>query len=706
MTALELKGLTVSYRGPAGWVEAVRDLSLSIGPGETYGLVGESGSGKSTVAYAALGALAENAAVTAGRILVCGQDVAALDAAGLDRLRGATVAMVHQEPVAALDPVMRIGPQLAEAATAHPRADRSSDRTETRRACLRMLGRVGLPDPEALLRRYPHQLSGGQAQRVVIAMALLAQPRLLVLDEPTTGLDTTVERRVVDLVSELGRDGGQAMLYISHNLGLIARVADRIGVLYAGDLIEEGTARQVLTAPRHPYTRALIAALPRMDGGTGRLHSIPGQIPSAGNRPPGCIFAPRCQHAVTGLCDRAMPPPDHPAPGHMVRCVRQAEIGPAPPRAVAVPATDTPQRDPLLDIVRLGKIYPAAPRRLLAPAAAPVLPALRCVSFAVGRAEIVALVGESGSGKSTLARILVGLDTASDGTARLGNADLAHTVARRRPRAVIRAVQIVFQNPEATLNPAHSVNRILSRALRRLGLRGRHTVSDRITALLDQVRLSPEVLMRRPADLSGGQRQRVAIARALAGTPDIIIADEPVSALDVSVQAAVVNLLGDLRADQGTAILLISHDLALVRHLADRVVVLLGGQVMEAGPAAQVFDAPLHPYTQSLIAAHHPPDPDHAPPPSLPEPDRPMPVAGCPFEPVCPRRLAVCASVPPPERNHAERTTRCHLPEADPAIRSAAMPPTLPGGGHDPAAGTAPGAASDALSLPMTTERS
>jgi peptide/nickel transport system ATP-binding protein len=655
---LRIEGLNVCYRAGRHLLPAVQRFDLELSAGEAYGLVGESGCGKSTIAFAVMGHLADNGCVTAGRILVDGEDIVGLDEPGLRRLRGAAVAMVYQDPAAALNPVMTVGRQLEEALDAHRRLTAREARTEI----LEVLARVRLGDPVGLLKRYPHQLSGGQLQRIVIAMALLARPRLLLLDEPTTGLDVTVEASVVTLIAELAADSGMALLYISHNLGLIARVCGRVGVMYAGQLVEEGSVRQILKAPGHPYSKALIDCLPDLRGGSRhtRLAAIPGQVPSPGTLPAGCLFAPRCAHARPCLCDVA------PAPrmealegGHRVRCLRTREI-PASQPTVAFPGRSRALPDSRLRLDGVTRVYGGdGPLwRYLGLRKDEGLRAADAVSFDIGRGETLALVGESGSGKSTLARILIGLDSATAGRALYDGRNIASLPARRRPEALIRALQIVFQNPDGTLNPSHRVHRILARALKRLGHRNRHAVNARIAELLHLVRLPAETAARFPQELSGGQRQRVAIARAFAGEPELIIADEPVSALDVSVQAAIVNLLIDVQDAAETAILLISHDLALVRHVADRVVVLYRGRVMESGSVEAVFSAPSHPYTESLLAAVHPPDPDHQPT-RLAVPadglgqdiDAAPPAEGCPFAPRCHRRIgALCFEQPPPLR--------------------------------------------------------
>jgi peptide/nickel transport system ATP-binding protein len=653
MSVLAIEGLHVAY----GRSEVVRGFDLALQPGESYGLVGESGCGKSTVAFAVMGHLAGTGRVTRGTIRVAGQAVTGLDEPALRPLRGRVMAMVYQDPVSALNPTMQIGRQLAEAAEVAA-AGGAND-------IARVLARVRLPQPEALLRRYPHQLSGGQLQRVVIAMALLAHPRLLILDEPTTGLDVTVEAEVVGLIAEIAAEERIALLYISHNLGLMARVASRIGIMYAGRLVEDGPARAVLRAPAHPYTRALLACLPGRRGAP--LAAIPGQVPGPGDLGPGCAFAPRCGFARPGLCDVPPGVAMVPAPGgQQARCRRLADLPspdlPSPDR----PAPDGPSpaapdaagpapeaADLLLRVEGVSRRFGGTGWRR----GAGVVAADR-VGFDIRAGETVALVGESGSGKSSLARILIGLDTADAGRADYLGHNLAMLPAGARPQPLIRAVQMVFQNPDGTLNPAHRVGRILARALKRAGRP--HGAAD-VARLLALVRLPPDHDARFPAALSGGQRQRVAIARAFAGEPALIIADEPVSALDVSVQAAIIGLLGGMTAEHGTAVLLISHDLMLVRQVADHVVVLYRGQVMEQGRTEAVFRPPHH-VVRPLAA----PDDPGPPPPG-----------GCPFQPRCHRRIARCATVAPPviDAGGGHRLT-CHH---DPETLQRAPPAPAPG---------------------------
>ena len=661
---LVIDDLVIAYAGDARSTLAVRDLSLAVARGETYGLVGESGCGKSTAALAMLGYLPPNGHLLAGRVLLEGEDLMQAPPERLRALRGPGVAMVHQDPVGALNPVLTLGRQLLETLRAHRPASEAAMRDEA----ITMLGRVALPEPASFLGRYPHQASGGQLQRIVIAMALLARPRLLVLDEPTTGLDVTVEAEVANLVAGLVRDFDMAVVYISHNLGLIARVCQRIGVMYAGELVEQGTVGEVFARPRHPYTRELIACLPRIVTGAppARLATIPGRVPRLDHAPPGCAFAPRCPHVLSTRCiDSGAIPLAAATGGNSVRCARVGEFdsstGSVQPRG-----SRTSAALPRLSIRALTKRYERAGglwSRLGRDATA-TMPAASEVSFDVGQGEIVALVGESGSGKSTLARVVAGLEQATEGAVLFRDLDVGRLRPRQRPANVVSAVQIVFQNPDRTLNPSHQVSRILARALRRYNRPDARPMAQRVAALLERVSLPAETADQWPHALSGGQRQRVAIARALAGDPELVLADEPVSALDASVQGAIINLLLDMRDSSGVAMLFISHDLALVHAIADRVVVLRRGQVMEVGPRDAVFAAPHHPYTRTLLAALGAAvDAPARPRADLPPGENP----GCVHAAVCPRLIGpVCWRDAPPNRQAGPgHLIRCHRPLAE-----------------------------------------
>ena len=660
MALLSIRNLSVEYRTSAGRMVAIPDFSLDIDARESFGLVGESGCGKSTLLMAIMGYLGRNGVITGGSIAFEGRDITHASEEELRRIRGSRIAIVYQEPATALNPSLTIGRQLMEVPITHAGASVE----EARRKALQMLADVHLPDAGSVMRRYPHQLSGGQKQRVVIAMALLANPALLLLDEPTTGLDVTVEATVLDLINELQRKFATALLYISHNLGVIARVCRRIGVMYAGELVEDAPADALFATPRHPYTRGLLRSIPRMgaDKHSAPLVPIPGSVPSPGRRLPGCSYAPRCADARAGLCTTAPVPMFDAAGGQQVRCLRWAELGPV--TAAAPTGSDSEAAangETVLEVRDLSRVFTIGRGQLVANDK---------LSFSVKRGKILAIVGESGSGKSTFARILAGLDKASGGTLHFAESDLAQRPARARSGDEIAAIQMVFQNPDGTLNPSHSAGLPIARALRKFGIgRSRRDIDDRLARLLREVRLPVSARYKLPRQLSGGQKQRIAIARAFAGNPALLIADEPVSALDVSVQAAVVNLLLQIQAEHHTTMLFISHDLALVRYLADEVVVMYLGAVMEMGPTAALFQPPFHPYTEALLSAVPLPDPSIKQERirlegEIPSPINPKP--GCRFASRCPRKVgAICEREPPPQQRAGDgHLIFCHIPLA------------------------------------------
>jgi peptide/nickel transport system ATP-binding protein len=652
--ALDISDLELVYRVRGVDRPVLRGVSFSIERGRSYGLVGESGCGKSTAALAIVRYLPRNGRISGGAVSVAGQDVLGFSSRGLREYHARTVSMVYQNPGSALNPGMRVGAQVAEAFTilGVPRRDAA----ERARAALE---RVQIADPSSVMGRYPHQLSGGMQQRVVIAMALAKDPTLLILDEPTTGLDATVEADVLDLVATLQSKLHTAVLFISHNLGVISKMCDRVGVLYAGRLVEEGPVGTVLQDPRHPYTVGLLRCIPR--GGVrkdhGRLDTIPGFLPSLGSRLEGCVFADRCALA-DDRCRSEEPPVTEAGAGHIARCFHQ-DLAPTLPREEAaelmVPAVDREQT-PLVQLDDLGKVFVQGGHEVHA---------LAGVSAAIWPGETLGLVGESGSGKTTLARTLLGIVGPTSGTVELEGRQLAPRF-QKRAHADLRALQIIFQNPESALNRRHSVSRILLRALKKLaGVTGAEA-EQRAAELADRVRLSERTLTQKPVQLSGGLKQRVAIARAFAGDPKLVVCDEPTSALDVSVQAAILNLLVELQAERGVSYLFISHDLGVVRYISDRIAVLYLGRLMELGPSETVFDGPHHPYTEALLSAVPTIDgggrsriklagdiPSAAEPPS-----------GCVFHTRCPRFLGdVCVQTEPPLVEVApDRLMRCHIP--------------------------------------------
>jgi peptide/nickel transport system ATP-binding protein len=654
--ALELDELQVAFDVRGRPRRVLRGVSLAIGAGEAYGLVGESGCGKSTAALAVMRYLPRNGRVTGGAIRVGGVDLGGMSEGEVRRYRASAVSMVYQNPGAALNPSIRIGDQVAEAFTAAgaPRGDALERARE-------MLTRVQIADPARVMRRYPHQLSGGMQQRTVIAMALAPDPTLLVLDEPTTGLDATVEAEVLDLVAGLREQLGTSILFISHNLAVVRRICDRVGVLYAGRLVEEGPAETVFSDPRHPYTVGLLRCLPRggADKRERRLDTIPGLLPELGAELPGCVFVDRCGLA-RAICGEEEPPLHPASRGQVSRCHFWQDAHELPLSAESSPPVDAAvaQGDtPLLAVAGAAKTFRQDGLDVHA---------LAGVSLDVASGKTLGLVGESGSGKTTLARVLLGLTAPDAGTElTLDGETLAGTLGGRT-REQVRALQIVFQNPDSALNRRFSARRILARALLKLGgLRGGDR-DERVRELAQSVRFDERLLASRPAQLSGGLKQRVAIARAFAGEPRLVVCDEPTSALDVSVQAAILNLLVDLQGEQGVSYLFISHDLAVVRYLADRIVVLYLGRVMEIGDAATVFEAPHHPYTEALLSAV----------PALEGEERPRirlegeipsaaePPSGCVFHTRCPRKIGeICEREEPPlaevESGHM---MRCHIP--------------------------------------------
>jgi peptide/nickel transport system ATP-binding protein len=653
---LSIENLCVEYRTSAGRSVVIPDFSLSIEAGESFGLVGESGCGKSTLLMAIMGYLGRNGAIPKGRIVFEGRDLVGLPDPELRRIRGSRIAVVYQEPAAALNPSLTVGRQLMEV----PMLQAGVTTADARKLAARVLGDVHLPNPESVMRRYPHQISGGQKQRVVLAMALLANPALLLLDEPTTGLDVTVAAVVLDLVNELRRKYRTALVYVSHNLGVIAQVCDHIGVMYAGEMVESAPVASLFASPRHPYTRGLIASLPAAgaDKHSAPLIPIPGTVPSPAMLRSGCAFAPRCGDARVGQCDAGAIALETVVPDHLVRCVRHAELAP-PAVADAVVSDATDAGDVVLKAHLLSRVFKVGRSRLVANDE---------LNFEVRRGRVLAIVGESGSGKSTFARILAGLDSASGGSLRFLGAEIGTMPVRRRDADQVAAIQMVFQNPDGTLNPSHRVGVPLARALRRFGVvRGRRAIGARVRALLEMVRLQPAVRYSLPRQLSGGQKQRIAIARAFAGNPELLIADEPVSSLDVSVQAAVVNLLLHIQAGSGTTMIFISHDLVLVRYLADDVVVMYLGRVMECGPVRALFSPPYHPYTEALLSAVPSPDPSAGRTRIRLQGEIPSPLdvpPGCPFASRCPRKVgAVCDTMPPPAREAADgHLIFCHIP--------------------------------------------
>jgi peptide/nickel transport system ATP-binding protein len=638
---IEIENLSISFFTKRGEIPAVMDFSCAVQPGEAMGIVGESGCGKSTVSLGIMRDLSNIGKIVGGRIRFKGKDMGEMTSEELRSIRGNEIAMIYQEPMASLNPAMKVGQQLMEVPILHDKVSKE----EAYKRALETVRAVRLPDPERMMRSYPHQLSGGQQQRIVIAMALLSKPALLLLDEPTTALDVTVEAGIVELVKGLGKQYGTSMIFVSHNLGLILETCDRITVMYSGEAVETGKIKDVFDRMRHPYTQGLFRSipLPGADKNERPLIAIPGQLPLPHERPKGCNFGPRCQHFVAGRCDADEIPmiPVDGHDGHFSRCIRFNEIDwAALPEGARKQNPPTKPGAPVLKIEDLKKYYRVVANEVFGGSGeGRVVKANESISFEARESETVAIVGESGCGKSTLAKVLLGLETASSGKVTLGNNDIQSTSIEMRDVQTVSSIQMVFQNPFDTLNPSHSVGSQIIRTLEKFGI-GK-TVADRkkrMFELLDLVKLPRAFAERMPRQLSGGQKQRIGVARAFAGNAKVVVADEPVSALDVSVQAAVTELLMDIQRKNKTTMLFISHDLSVVRYIADRVVVMYLGHIVEQGTTDQIFAPPYHPYTEALLSAIPIADTSVVKKHIVLEGDIPSamnPPPGCPFQTRC-----------------------------------------------------------------------
>ena len=671
---LEIENLSISFFTRLREIPAVMDFSVTVQPGEAVGLVGESGCGKSTVALGVMQDLGVNGRIVGGSIKFKGRDLNKMSDEELRDIRGNEIAMIYQEPMASLNPAMKIGKQLMEVPIIHEGVTKE----EAYARALEVVTDVKLPDPERILKSYPHQLSGGQQQRIVIAMALMSKPALLILDEPTTALDVTVEAAVVDLVKDLGKKYGTSMLFISHNLGLVLETCDRICVMYSGEAVETGSIEDVFDKMRHPYTQALFRSipLPGADKNARPLVAIPGNFPLPHERPNGCNFGPRCDYFDEGRCNAADIAMSEIAGDdrHASRCLKFAEIDWDAPIQAAKQFEKTEPGDVILKMNELKKYYEVAANALFGGSGAKkVVKANETLSFEAREGETLAIVGESGCGKSTFAKVLMGLETATDGQILLDGKNIEATAIEQRDTQTVADVQMVFQNPFDTLNPSMTVGRQIIRALEIF----KYGTSDderarRMLELLDLVKLPRAFAERMPRQLSGGQKQRVGIARAFAGGARIVVADEPVSALDVSVQAAVTDLLMEIQRTEKTTLLFISHDLSIVRYLSDRVMVMYLGHVVEMGTTDQVFAPPYHPYTEALLSAVPIADTSIQKEHIVLEGDIPSamnPPSGCPFQTRCRWKDKVggslCEREVPPIRTMANgHQLKCHLDQS------------------------------------------
>jgi len=673
---LKLEDVAVAYKVRGGEIEAVQNVSFEINRGETHGIVGESGCGKSTVAWAILNFLGANGYVKRGSIKFQGQELVGVTGEELRRLRGDQIAMVYQDPMQALNPSMRLGDQMSEVLTVHQQMEKS----KAEKRCIEMLERVYMPDAANVMKRYPHQISGGQQQRVVIAMALLNNPALLIMDEPTTALDVTVEAAVLDLIAELRRDFDTAIMYITHNLGVVARVSTRVGVMYAGEMVERATVEEIYKNPQHPYTQGLIRCVPKLgaDKATSMLYPIRGRVPPPNNRPSGCIFGPRCDY-VQERCRAERPELRQTEGGSWVRCHFAEEIDPsqwtssdevAPPKLDA----DKQHGDPILELKDLRKYYQvqgSSLKDVIGLGETRYVKAVEGANFSVPQGSTLGIVGESGCGKSTLIKTIIGLEDPTSGEAKFLGVDIANNISSRQQH-LIQELQMVFQNPDSTMNPSYTVGQQIGRPMKHFGTVPKNQIRSEVIKILEAMRLGENYYDRLPRQLSGGEKQRVGIARALASHPDLVLCDEPVSALDVSVQAAILNLLLEIQQEFNTTLIFIAHDLSVVRFFSDQVAVMYLGQFMEIGPADAIYAPPYHPYSEALLSAVPIPDPTvkqkhirlKGSVPSAIDPP-----GGCRFHTRCPRRELlpdggkICEAETPPWRQVTEdHRIFCHLP--------------------------------------------
>ena len=666
---LQIKDLHTDIEIRSGVVRALSGVDLHVNPGETLGIVGESGSGKTMTALSLMGLLPQGGKVSSGSIILDGQDLTQLPLKEKRKLRGTKVGMIFQDPLTSLNPTMKIGLQVCEPLRVH---EGLSKREALERA-VEILKRVGMPRPEVVINNYPHQLSGGMRQRVMIAMALVCKPRILIADEPTTALDVTTQMQILDLIDELRDEYKMGVILITHDLGVVAGHTDRVAVMYAGRIVETAPTKTLFTEPKHRYTSSLMAALPERALAAGtKLFSIPGAPPSLTNLPVGCRFAARCLWA-TDEC-RAGYPDLSGDETHTFSCFHPVQEGDESPAVLQGKldsnktdgaAADVPQisHETLLDVKEASREYESAGSGFFKREKG-VVSAVDRVSITVKKGETYGLVGESGCGKSTVGRLIAGLEPPSGGAIELDGRDLA-TLKGRDAVRIHRDVQMMFQDSYAAMDPRMRIDQILAEPMSIQKTGNARQIAERIMEILEQVGLTEEILDRYPHEFSGGQLQRIGFARSLTLAPDLIVADEPVSALDVSVQAQVLNLMKDLQAELGLSYLFISHDLAVVQYMADRIGVMYLGRIVEEGPASEVVKNPKHPYTKALIDSIPVPDPEFkhdenaikltGEPPSAINPPE-----GCRFRPRCPFAGEEC-KVQPKLTDETHRVA-CHHP--------------------------------------------
>jgi oligopeptide/dipeptide ABC transporter ATP-binding protein len=659
----------IAGTGPQA-VTLVDDVSLSIAEGETLGVVGESGSGKTLTAMAIGGLLPAGLRIAGGIVQFAGRNLVLASPEDLRSIRGSEIGFVFQDPQNSLDPVFSVGSQLIEAVRAH----QSMSRQAARAYATELLHRVGIANPAKRMSDYPYQFSGGMAQRVMMAIALCCNPKLLIADEPTTALDVTMQAQILDLLDSLKSELGLSVLLISHDLGVVAEMADHVAVLYAGQLVEHGTTTELFSRPHHPYLDALIGAQPEENEGATRLSTIPGRVPSATRMPDGCRFHPRCAFVQDRCRSEEVLLTQVASSLRSVRCLRSTELSLGgvdrePTREPVVPTAPrspepSPSGEALLTVRNLTKVFVL--RRGFLGRGQYAIRAVDDVSFDIGAGETLGLVGETGAGKSTIGSLVLGLDSPTSGSVVFGGQTLRNV--EKRPPSVHKDLQVIFQNPYASLNPSMTVVELVAEPIDVHGRLPQPARTEAVASLLEQVGLGSEYLRRYVYEMSGGQLQRIAIARALSVNPRLIVLDEPISSLDVSTQAQVVNLLEDLRDAHGLSYLFIGHNLAVVSHLSDRLAILYGGQIVETGASRTVYRRPRHPYTQALIGAMLSTDPRQrrvvggGPKPTGTTP--PHLTVGCVYAGRCPLAQDLCRQTPPPDVTVEDGTiVRCHFVE-------------------------------------------
>jgi peptide/nickel transport system ATP-binding protein len=664
---LQVRGLSVDFASSQGIVRVVEDVGFSIARGETLGLVGESGCGKTVSSLAVVGLLPHNSRPS-GQIRFAGRDLLTVSDDELRAVRGDEISMVFQEPMTSLNPAFTIGTQIAMAIQAH----RDVGKADAKARAIEMLDRVGIPDAARRIEDYPHAFSGGMRQRAMIAMALACDPTLLIADEPTTALDVTVQAQILDLLRSLQQESGMAMLFVTHDLGVVADICDRVCVMYAGQVVEEASVGPAFARPRHPYSAGLLAAMPQTARPGERLPAIPGTVPRPEAFPQGCRFAPRCPHAVAACSEAPV------ALSEGVRCIRAADLDLTRVTAATVETAATARTTtaPLLDVQGLYKEFPVL-SGLLRRVRGRVR-AVDGVDFTIGPGETLGLVGESGSGKSTVARLVLRLIEPTGGTVNVEGHDLARMKGAdlRRTR---RDMQMVFQDPYSSLDPRATIGASVGEPLDIHAGLARPERDARVRELLGLVGIDEHAMDRMPHEFSGGQRQRIAIARALALRPKLLVCDEPVSSLDLSTRSQVINLLADLQDELGLAYLFIAHDLSVVRHVSHRIAVMYLGRIVESGPADAVYEAPAHPYSAAILSAIPVPDPVRQRSRrrivlsgEVPSPLNPP--SGCSFRTRCPYAMDVCAAEEPAAfTTPAGTTVHCHLHTSGPTLRGASV---------------------------------